>query len=653
MRIDVFVRLASNYPYYFGIFNFFFILEVISDFLGFFAFFFPALTKVSNLFVIIYLIFPSWEEFFFFFTSTQFITFFITFGLGALSCITLFTYFAMSFLGLYGVYITGLIALLIAFFSLMACFPAVILYNTVTVTTLFKWFMLSPASYVTFTLLIDHISYSFASLTIVIAVFVYVYAFSYFRFEPNIDRLLILLNSFVAGMLLLVFAGNLIVLFLGWELIGLTSFLLINFWSTRIGTLKSAFKAFTFNKFSDVFFFTAIISSLVLFNSIDISTILASLTQSSEMRYHNIVNSNFFYTFTCSLLWASFIKSAQFGYHLWLPDSMEAPVPASALIHSATLVSAGVYVTLRFYPVFQHISMFNLGVPLLGLLTACYGGLVAYFQFDLKRVLAYSTISHCGFLLALASFGAIDYTLLYLAVHGFFKALAFLCVGNILRFAAGYQDLRRMGQFWKYLPFECFVLILILFNLSGLPFFFGFYIKHLVVAYAFIPGWFLLILSPLASIAAVTGLLYTFKIFYYVFFDFKKARYSIYLDSSLDEADRRYATNATLGVIYSISLLVITSYCILLILFYQKLSYALPMPDNFNFIWQSSLPALTITDTATIINGAIINWVILIFISLLAFIKWDSSVSNDMLPLRCLCLCLVVISAGALFHCYL
>lgn len=124
---------------------------------------------------------------------------------------------------------------------------------------------------------------------------------------------------------------------------------------------------------------------------------------------------------------------------------MEAPVPASALIHSATLVSAGIFLILRFYPICQLSFIFYYLAPLFGLLTACYGGLVAYFQMDVKRVLAYSTISHCGFLVALTALGSQDFVLLYLYVHGFFKALAFMCIGNVIRFCKNYQDIRRMG----------------------------------------------------------------------------------------------------------------------------------------------------------------------------------------------------------------
>lgn len=144
---------------------------------------------------------------------------------------------------------------------------------------------------------------------------------------------------------------------------------------------------------------------------------------------------------------SAFVKSAQFGFHIWLPDSMDAPVPASALIHSATLVSAGVFLLLRLTPLFE-LSIYSAYIiPLIGSFTAFLGGLCASYQSDIKRILAYSTISHCGFLMLCFSLYIPEYTILYLYVHGFFKAAVFLCAGNIIRFSRNYQDFRKMGLF--------------------------------------------------------------------------------------------------------------------------------------------------------------------------------------------------------------
>lgn len=313
--------------------------------------------------------------------------------------------------------------------------------------TLFKWFKLNGLLEVRFELLIDIVSFGFMFLTTTIAIFVTFFAFSYFRYEPNVERLILLLNAFVLSMVLLVISGNLVVLFLGWELIGLTSFLLINFWSTRVGTLKAAFKAYTFNKVSDLSLFFAIVLVYYSFHEISFSKLsylfflYNDYTLSAFVEIRTVELTSFFF------LLAAFIKSAQAGFHIWLPDSMEAPVPASALIHSATLVSAGIFLGLRLQPLFELSVYFHTVVPLLASFTAFIGGFGAFFQTDLKRVLAYSTISHCGFLFFLTCFNCVEYTLIYLYVHGFFKASSFLCVGNIIRFSKNYQDVRRMGAY--------------------------------------------------------------------------------------------------------------------------------------------------------------------------------------------------------------
>ena len=159
---------------------------------------------------------------------------------------------------------------------------------------------------------------------------------------------------------------------------------------------------------------------------------------------------------------------------------MEAPVPASALIHSATLVSAGVFLILRLSPLFEISTFAYFVLPLIGSLTAAYGGFAAMFTSDIKRILAYSTISHCGFLMVMCATFVNEFTILYLYVHGFFKASVFLCVGNVIRFSKNYQDFRYMGGFYKYLPFDCILSFICLFNLAGLPFGLGFYIKHIL-----------------------------------------------------------------------------------------------------------------------------------------------------------------------------
>jgi NADH:ubiquinone oxidoreductase subunit 5 (subunit L)/multisubunit Na+/H+ antiporter MnhA subunit len=209
---------------------------------------------------------------------------------------------------------------------------------------------------------------------------------------------------------------------------------------------------------------------------------------------------------------------------------MEAPVPASALIHSATLVSAGIFLILRLLPLFELSTYAFFFVLIIGSLTALYGGFVAMFTSDIKRILAYSTISHCGFLMVMSMLFYNEFTILYLYVHGFFKASVFLCVGNVIRFSKNYQDFRFMGGFYKYLPFDCLFSFICLFNLAGLPFGLGFYIKHLLFITINNNSIIYYIVFFNCLIGAFTGLFYSYRLFYNVFFDFKKAKKAVYFN---------------------------------------------------------------------------------------------------------------------------
>jgi NADH-quinone oxidoreductase subunit L len=207
---------------------------------------------------------------------------------------------------------------------------------------------------------------------------------------------------------------------------------------------------------------------------------------------------------------------------------MEAPVPASALIHSATLVSAGLYLLLRFNNIFELSNITIFIVAILSAITSFYGGLIAMFQSDTKRILAYSTISHCGFLIVSFYFFSNEVTIFYLYVHGFFKAGVFLCVGNIIRFNNNIQDFKRMGGLFKYLPNECYLISVGLFNLGGLPLSIGFYMKHNLLVVLQQNTLFNSIILTLCFFGALTGIFYSYKIIDYVFFDFKKAKKYIY-----------------------------------------------------------------------------------------------------------------------------
>jgi len=539
---------------------------------------------------------------------------------------TLFSLLFLSYLGLYGAFLINLISIFFFWLSMLYYFNLLFKYNTFYYINFGKWMYLSNSFQISFDLLIDLTSISFSFLTLTIGLFVYIYTFSYFRYEPLVERLILFLNSFMISMILLVSSGNFITLFLGWELIGLTSFFLINFWSTRVGTLKSAFKAFSFNKLSDLFLFFAILLIYSTTFNLDILTFNNQifLYENYKISFLNF-NFNLIEIISFFFISCAFIKSAQIGGHLWLPDSMEAPIPASALIHSATLVSAGIYLLLRLTPLFE-ISLYAYYIiPLVGSITALYGGIVSAFQSDTKKTLAYSTISHCGFLMVVYSTGILEFVILYLYVHGFFKAATFLCVGNVNRLSRNVQDFKRMGGFFKYLPFECYTAFICIINLSGLPLTLGFYTKHLLFIGLHENYTIYYVVFSCLILAATAGVFYSYRLFYSVFFDVKKGKKIIYTQANRTNLNSKFYSNSSLASNIAIFILVLVSYFVILYLYniilnkYYTISdiKSININNAFSYFYQPDLNSLN--------NISILNWFIVVLILSTIFINWRRS----------------------------
>jgi NADH-quinone oxidoreductase subunit L len=286
---------------------------------------------------------------------------------------------------------------------------------------------------------------------------------------------------------------------------------------------------------------------------------------------------------------------------------MEAPVPASSLIHSATLVSAGIFLILRFYPIFEYSFYSFCILPIIGSLTAAYGGLVASFQSDTKRILAYSTISHCGFLMLLCSFNLNEFVILYLYVHGFFKAAVFMCIGNVIRISKNYQDFRRMGFYYKYLPFECFCAFICLLNLSGLPFTLGFSIKHLLFLGVNNNIYLYYFVIFNALIGAIAGLFYSHRLFYYVFFDFKKGKKNVYRYLNRNNLYSIYYSNTSLASNFSILSLLIVSYIISLYIYINFFNINFNFSDYFNSLNYSNYYNLYTSYNGFLFNLSYLN----------------------------------------------
>lgn len=476
----------------------------------------------------------------------------------------LFASIFTHFLGTRGVFFICF-TFITTFWIILFTFVNEFFFDSLTILTHYEFSnYISGTLVFSFTLKIDFISYCFLFLTVTIGVCAVIYSLSYFKNEPETERFIILINWFILSMCLFVLADNALLLFLGWELIGLTSFLLINFWNLRRNTLKSAMKAFTYNKFSDI---------LLIFFIVNMTNYTGTLSITNWYTYFLLkvnYDVSFLTTVGVFLFLASSIKSAQIFGHFWLPDSMEAPIPASALIHSATLVSSGVYLLLKFNWIIQCTNLGPL-VIVVGSVTAIYGAITSAAQTDCKKLLAYSTISHCGFLFITIGLNNLYLSITYLYLHGFFKALTFFCVGNLVKVSKGYQDTRKMGQLFAVLPVESILLVVCSINLGALPFTIGYFYKSLFQTIV-INNKLIVIILPLILIAMLTSVIYVFRLVFYSLFDVQKnnnVNYDYYFKTSNN--DEEYSNSTVLGFVFILLLFVISLYIhFLYILFYKN-----------------------------------------------------------------------------------
>lgn len=329
---------------------------------------------------------------------------------------------------------------------------------------------------------IDSLALTAASLVLTLTMFALYFGVEYMYREAFINRLLYLLNLFATSVIFLFFCYDFFLIMFAWECIGLFSFLLVNFYSTRIYTIKAALKTFVFSRISDMFMFIAFILTIVIFNTTDLSLIFLQIP---FMAFHYVFIGNtaihFLTLFSFCLVTSGGIKAAQFFAHVWLPDAMEAPTPASALIHSSTLVVAGVFLIIRFSVLFEFTLFTNYYLILLGALTLSFGAITAVFQNDIKKLVAYSTISQIGYLVCGCGFCCYEEVLLYLIIHALNKAFLFVLVGYTVHFFNGNTDMRQMGGSYIY-SFDIAVLLFgACFNLAGLPYSAGYLGKEFLL----------------------------------------------------------------------------------------------------------------------------------------------------------------------------
>ena len=315
---------------------------------------------------------------------------------------------------------------------------------------------------------------------------VHVYSISYMSHDPHISRFMSYLSVFTFFMLFLVTSDNFLQLFFGWEGVGLASYLLISFWFTRLQASKASIKAMLMNRIGDMGLALGIMGIFAATNSVHFTTVFAVVPEliGSTVVWCN-VEVDFLFLVCILLFIGATGKSAQLGLHTWLPDAMEGPTPVSALIHAATMVTAGVFLICRCSPLFSASPQAQTVVSVLGACTCFFAATCGAVQNDIKRVIAYSTCSQLGYMVFATGLSAYNVAAFHLVNHAFFKALLFLTAGSVIHALSDEQDMRKMGGLGKILPFTYAMMLIGSLSLAGFPFLTGFYSKDMILEYAY------------------------------------------------------------------------------------------------------------------------------------------------------------------------
>jgi NADH-quinone oxidoreductase subunit L len=367
--------------------------------------------------------------------------------------------------------------------------------------------------------LIDRLTVTMMLVVTSVSLMVHIYTIGYMEEDPGYQRFFSYISLFTFSMLMLVMANNFMQLFFGWEAVGLVSYLLIGFWYTRPTAIYANLKAFLVNRVGDFGFLLGIALVLMVFGTLDYATVFAgAASHAQDVAPIPGVSVNML-TAICILLFIGAMgKSAQFPLHVWLPDSMEGPTPISALIHAATMVTAGIFMVARMSPMFELSDTALSFVMVIGAITALFMGFLGIIQNDIKRVVAYSTLSQLGYMTVALGASGYSIAIFHLMTHAFFKALLFLAAGSVIMAMHHDQDIRNMGGLRKYMPITWITSLIGSLALIGTPFFSGFYSKDSIieiVELSKLPG------AGFAYFAVTAGVFitafYSFRMYFLVF----------------------------------------------------------------------------------------------------------------------------------------
>ena len=355
----------------------------------------------------------------------------------------------------------------------------------------------------------DSLTVSMLIPVLIVSSLVHLYSIGYMSHDPHNQRFFSYLSLFTFMMIILVTADNFLLMFVGWEGVGVCSYLLVSFWFTRIAANQSSISAFLTNRVGDCFLTIGMFAILWSYGNLDYSTVFSLAPYYSE----NVV-----IIIGICLLIGAMAKSSQVGLHVWLPMAMEGPTPVSALIHAATMVTAGVYLLIRVSPLIEYSSLVLLLCLWLGAITTVFSSLIGLFQQDIKKVIAYSTMSQLGMMVIAVGLSSYNIALFHLVNHAFYKGLLFLGAGAVIHAVADNQDFRKYGGLVSYLPLTYSVMLIASLSLVAFPFMTGFYSKDFIIESAFGKYYISSIaVYYIASIGAMFTTLYSVKVLYLTF----------------------------------------------------------------------------------------------------------------------------------------
>ena len=347
---------------------------------------------------------------------------------------------------------------------------------------------------------------------------VHVYSIGYMQDDPGYYRFYAYLSLFTFSMLMLVTANNLLQLYFGWEAVGLCSYLLIGFWYEKRSASDAGKKAFIVNRFGDFGFGLGVIMVFLTFGTLDYVSVFDGAGGVAAQTINILGADVNLITLIALLLFCGAVgKSAQVPLHVWLPDAMEGPTPVSALIHAATMVTAGVFMVARLNPIFSLSPVAMDVVAVVGAVTALFAATIALVQNDIKRVIAYSTISQLGYMFIACGVGAFGAGIFHLYTHAFFKALLFLCAGSVMHAMGGEVDMQKMGGLKRYMPLTYWTMLIASLSISGIPPLAGFFSKDEILWVAFNGGGVGRVVWALGTLAAVLTAFYSFRLIYLTF----------------------------------------------------------------------------------------------------------------------------------------